>query len=78
MNYLQISMRIWSFIDFLFGNFDDHSRTTDIFQILLNIIQQCQYQTAHNLLLAHTLVCFYFNQLTDDQRQEYAYFLIRV
>ncbi len=65
-------------LDLLFNNYHENSLIIDFFQILIDIINQNQYQTAHNLLLAHTLLCFYFNQLTPNQRQVYSYFIIRV
>jgi len=66
------------FLDLLFDNFNDQSLIVPIFGILIDIINQYQQQTAHNLILAHTLLCFYFNQLSANQRQIYSYFLIRV
>lgn len=71
-------MIVFFCLDLLFENYNDNSLISNIFHILIEIINQYQYQTAHNLLLAHTIICFYFNQLSSEQRQLYAYFIIRV
>ena len=65
-------------LDLLFDNASDDSMTPSIFRILVHIIHQSQHQTAHNLLLAHTLLCFYFQRLSASDRQLYAYCLLRV
>ncbi|CAF1507256.1 unnamed protein product [Adineta steineri] len=61
----------------LFENFHDTSLISHVFQILIDIINQYQYQTSHNLILSHTLLCFYFNQLSTNERQLFSYFILR-
>jgi len=67
-----------NFLDLLFANFHDISLISHFFQILINIINQYRYQTAHNLILSHTILCFYFNRLSTTQRQIFSYFILRV
>lgn len=61
----------------LFNNNLDQSLISEIFRILLYIIGQSQNETAHNLLLAHTIVCFYFHQLSTNDRQLFSYLILR-
>ena len=64
--------------DLLFERIHGISCKCHVFQILLDIIHQYQHQTAHNLLFSHTLLCFYFNDLSIADRQLFAYFILRV
>ncbi|UJR33733.1 hypothetical protein I4U23_021160 [Adineta vaga] len=62
----------------LFRKFHHSSSLTGyIFQILIDIISQYSYQTAHNLILSHTLLCFYFQQLESSKQCLFAYFILR-
>ncbi|CAF4892782.1 unnamed protein product, partial [Rotaria sp. Silwood1] len=61
----------------LFENYYDTVLTSNLFQILIDIIKEYQCQTAHNLILSHTILCFYFNQLSMNQRQCFSYFILR-
>lgn len=69
---------VWILLDLLFDNASDDSMTPHLFRILIHMTHQSQHQTANNLLLAHTLLCFYFQRLSAPDRQLYAYCLLRV
>ena len=69
---------LWIPLDLLFDNASDDSMTPHLFRILIHTTHQSQHQTANNLLLAHTLLCFYFQRLSATDRQLYAYCLLRV
>ena len=62
----------------MFENYNNKMLTSSFFQILIKIINRYQYQTAHNLILSHTILCFYFNQLSADERELFCYFILRV
>ncbi|CAF0748109.1 unnamed protein product [Adineta ricciae] len=78
-NYdMHITQTILEFLmHLLFEKFHDISLTRYLFQILIDIINQHLSQTAHNLILAHTLLCFYFKQLLNPERHLFAYFILR-
>ncbi|CAF4333861.1 unnamed protein product, partial [Rotaria sp. Silwood2] len=77
-NDIYISQIILEFLmHLLFENYNDTVLTSNFFQILIGIINQYQWQTAHNLILSHTILCFYFNQLSMNQRQCFSYFILR-
>ncbi|CAF0735593.1 unnamed protein product [Rotaria sp. Silwood1] len=75
---INISQVILEFLmHLLFENYYDTVLTSNLFQILIDIIKEYQCQTAHNLILSHTILCFYFNQLSMNQRQCFSYFILR-
>ncbi|CAM4896178.1 unnamed protein product [Rotaria socialis] len=79
LNYdVYISQILLEFLmQLLFENYCDTSLTIYCFQILIDIINHYQYQTAHNLILSHTLLCFYFNQLPMNERKLFSYYILR-
>ncbi|CAF1089887.1 unnamed protein product [Rotaria sordida] len=75
---IYISQIILEFLMYLlFENYNETVLICYFFQILIDIINQYQCQTAHNLILSHTILCFYFNQLSMNQRQYFSYFILR-